>query len=326
MLRFFLKVALLTLAIIVSNLALFVLLPNKPDSGSYLAAINDKHARLATTPAPRIIFVGSSDLAFGLDSEQIEQAFQIPVVNMGLHGALGPRLDLEAIRPYIQPGDIIIISGNLTGIQANSFYGRDDGTGLHLWLIKYRPEIVAAMNSPQQWLLFAQEYPSFLKTMLTIASITRFKEFYPRIPPLENPYRRTGFNEYGDMVAHLDLALRPWSLSSQSSSPTQASAAAATYFNDYHDFVREKGASIYMIPPPRPDAVVERAAAQPKVQRMIYEVTIPSLGEATNYQYPNDYFFDNPGHLNKTGRDVRTKQIIHDLTEMLGESATLVLE
>lgn len=325
MLRFSMKVSVMVLLIVLTNLAFYCLLPSRPDSGSYLAAINDKHARLANTPAPRIILVGSSELAFGIDSARIEESLKMPVVNMGLQGALGRRLELEAIRPHIQAGDIIIVSGYLDGIVDSGFYGIDDGTGLHLWLLKYRPELFSAMNTPRHWLLLVQEYPSFIRTMLTIGSLTGFQEFYPRTPSLQVPYRRAGFNEYGDLVAHLDLPARPW-LSSPTFAGTDPIVSAETYFNDFHTFVRQQGARIYRVPPPVAESITSRAAQQPNTDRKLLGLTIPSLGTNADYVYPDEYFFDGPGHLNRTGRAVRTGQLIQALTDVVGQSLQPVLD
>src|SRR5438270_3278585 len=47
--------------------------PSFPHEDNYLAATIDKHHRLNTTRAPRIILVGGSNLAFGIKSEPLEK-------------------------------------------------------------------------------------------------------------------------------------------------------------------------------------------------------------------------------------------------------------
>ena len=51
----------------------------------YLAASVDKHHLLVHQPSPRIVFVGGSNLAFGLDSGAIERSLGYHPVNMGLN-------------------------------------------------------------------------------------------------------------------------------------------------------------------------------------------------------------------------------------------------
>ena len=57
--------------------------------GNYQASLIDKVQRLESIHEPKIVLIGDSNLAFGIDSEKIEEAFDMPVVNMGLHGGLG---------------------------------------------------------------------------------------------------------------------------------------------------------------------------------------------------------------------------------------------
>jgi len=79
----------------------------KPDSEHYYQGSLEKVRLLESTPSPRIIIFGGSNIALGIDSEMIEQAFGIPVINDGLQVGLGVT-PLNEIRKYLRPGDIII--------------------------------------------------------------------------------------------------------------------------------------------------------------------------------------------------------------------------
>ncbi len=76
----------------------------------YLGAAIDKHNRLAQQPAPRVVFVGGSNLAFGLDSAEIERSLGYGVVNMGLDLSLGLDFMLREIEPFLARGDVVVIS------------------------------------------------------------------------------------------------------------------------------------------------------------------------------------------------------------------------
>ena len=56
---------------------------------NYDAALVDKVERLKSITEPKIILVGDSNVAFGINSKKIEEELGMPVVNLGLHGALG---------------------------------------------------------------------------------------------------------------------------------------------------------------------------------------------------------------------------------------------
>ena len=70
------------------------------DKNNYLMAYKSKTARLITCPTPRIVFIGGSNLAFGLDSHMIEDSLHCHVVNMGLHGGIGIRYPVENCLKY----------------------------------------------------------------------------------------------------------------------------------------------------------------------------------------------------------------------------------
>ena len=77
--------------------------------GKLQASLIDKVQRLENLHEPKIVLIGDSNLAFGIDSEKIEEAFGMPVVNMGLHGGLGNAFHEEMTRLNVTEGDIYII-------------------------------------------------------------------------------------------------------------------------------------------------------------------------------------------------------------------------
>jgi len=105
-----LLLAFLTYALMVY--AVFFRMPYM-DSGDYISAILDKDRLLRDTPSPKIVFVGASNLAFGLDSERVQSAMRLPVVNLGLHGGVGLKYMLDSTRPYVKKGDIVV-EGKMT--------------------------------------------------------------------------------------------------------------------------------------------------------------------------------------------------------------------
>ena len=55
----------------------------------YCASLIDKVNRLKSINEPKIVLLGNSNLAFGIDSKMLEESMNMPVVNMGLHGGDG---------------------------------------------------------------------------------------------------------------------------------------------------------------------------------------------------------------------------------------------
>src|ERR1700739_1843921 len=76
----------------------------------YFASLIDKHNRLKQAGNNRLIFVGGSNLNFGINSEEIEKELNLPVVNLGLHAGLGLDFILNEAMSEIKQGDIVVLS------------------------------------------------------------------------------------------------------------------------------------------------------------------------------------------------------------------------
>ena len=77
---------------------------------NYQAALIDKNERLCSIDEAKIVLVGNSNWAFGVDSEMLQEAMHMPVVNMGMHGGIGNPFNEQAAVQNIHEGDIVIIS------------------------------------------------------------------------------------------------------------------------------------------------------------------------------------------------------------------------
>ncbi len=145
--RFFFAIPTSIAAIIAFLLCqvVIVLVPPVVQRSSFLAGAIEKHKLLSTTPSPRLILVGGSNVAFGFDSEYLSRVLKLPVINMALHGGLGLRFALNEVAPYIRKNDLIVVApeypqfddpnGDLTLLQLLSVYplriSRHDGHAFH---------------------------------------------------------------------------------------------------------------------------------------------------------------------------------------------------
>ena len=68
---------------------------------NYLAAVLEKDRLIRSTPSPKIILVGGSNLAFGIDSRMLRDSLNVNIVNMGLYAKLGLRYMLAQVKPYV---------------------------------------------------------------------------------------------------------------------------------------------------------------------------------------------------------------------------------
>ncbi len=301
-----------SMLIIMTLFGVIYLLPL--DHEKYLFALVDKHRIIEKTPQPRIIFAGDSSLAYGLDSGMIKKATGYNIVNMGLHGGLGLIYSMDEIRPYIRKNDIIIFAPDYTHYAGN---GIGDNTLVEVTIVL--PKMICYYST--------ENYKPFISNIpLT---------FQRRLRGLLNPtkedfaHRRSNFNEYGDNTGHLNLPpplfkgvesvakYIPGMAGGQDIKrilPERLNDELARHMNDFAAYCAGRGAAVYLTFSP----IMEWARArkeQEKSLRIIEgdlrkRIHMKVFGEAVDYIYPREYFFDNEFHLNKKGRDIRTKRLI----------------
>src|SRR5512140_975750 len=106
--KLFVRIGLLALAVILTG-ALASQYDVKKVDNDYIAAVLEKDRLIRSTPSPKIILVGGSNLAFGIDSRMMEDSLHVNVVNMGLYAKLGLRYMLAQVKPYIKKGDVVVV-------------------------------------------------------------------------------------------------------------------------------------------------------------------------------------------------------------------------
>ncbi|TFH41223.1 MAG: hypothetical protein E4G96_05935, partial [Chrysiogenales bacterium] len=134
--------------------ALFYLPP--VDRDNYLCATIDKHKRLKNARSPRLILMGDSNLAFGVDSKKIQNALHCNVINMGTHLEYGYLFHINEIKPYIRPGDRVLVVYELPVVN------NIDGTGGLVELTIFYPHAFSLFE-PSNFITFAIYFPASMQ-------------------------------------------------------------------------------------------------------------------------------------------------------------------
>jgi hypothetical protein len=309
MTRAILKTIVFSLVILATCAAInWVLIPNDPDA--YQAAKLDKLYNLRTTSSPKIILVGGSNLAFGVDSRLLENDFGMPVVNMGLAKSVGLEYLLEETKPYIQSDDIVVLAFEYE-MFFDMYYGSD---GLIVEL-QYVPEGFGHLNSFGQWETFVSKFGPIMQAKfagyLRKGSSARTDEVY----------RRSGFNHYGDLTTHLDLppAYEKNEIFSEDDEFREESIEA---LNEFYLEVLRRGARAVVSAPPLVNIEFEahRERIEGLYQRLRDDLTIPIISEPANYTFHAMEMYDTAYHLLRESRRIRTHRLLNDLhiTEGIG--------
>ncbi|MEO8665668.1 MAG: hypothetical protein ABI462_09240, partial [Ignavibacteria bacterium] len=252
MLKVLLKISVLCLLVTGTIVILAGRQKTTYDPNNYFAALIDKNNLLEKTNPPRIIFVGASNLAFGLDSKMIEKEFDMPVVNMGLHGDFGLGFILNNVKQNIKKGDIVVLA---IEYYLDKIYYKDVSYATALYpkgkeYIDYNAEYYSQklkyhVNEAQ---IMRQKFFNFI-----FEKVIRFKEAKVYIPTELNSYdtavySRSGFNSNGDLVSH--LTKKPFeNLTGGIKIQTEDYSDCIDKLNDFLKYVNEHGGRVYFTYP-----------------------------------------------------------------------------
>lgn len=306
------KAALLIFLIFIPHVGFYLLLPQDAFDSSYHAAVIDKIELLDNSPSPRIILVGGSMVAFGVDSETLQKRLGYSVVNFGTHVGYGLRLMLDLIEPKLLPGDIVIIVP-----EYNYFSDGVDGDGRMLsYLIKAYPPAFRYLRTRDQILSLIMYYPNMMQEML---------EFIIEKPARSSIYFRGAFNRYGDLISHLDMPnwefnYRPYVYTGIQTDPIIMDAV--NLLNDFTDHALSNEVDVYVLFP----AVIDEAYLSAEEdfyklsQFLKNEVHTEFISEPGDSAFPLEFFFNTKYHLNRRGREKFTQLIIEKLEPIISNS------
>lgn len=294
----------LLLAVVLSCAAILALMP-QPDNTFFLAAA-DKWRAAEEAGSPKVLIVGGSNTVFGLDSRSVSETLDMPVVNLGLNAGLGLKYMLDEAAQFVGGGDLVIVSPEYDQFYGEVFWGRQQLVEL-VWL---HPPSLRLMKSPRQVIAMARGFPGVFQNRLRSLWLDL------RTPGREvrdEVYNLEAFNEYGDVVSHLDVpADRPVQDMDLLRDTTAVFNAAAVHALDrFHRMAREKGARVFVLYPTIPEYHYQRRGKRIAEihERLTAEADVPILAHPSEHIAPDVHFFDTAYHLSGRGRERRTEQL-----------------
>jgi hypothetical protein len=302
------KCALMAALVLATGVAALVLIP--PDRDDYLAVVGRKVELLESTSAPRIVFVGGSNLAFGLDSRRVEQELGLRVVNMGMGFNMGLRFMLDLVEPRLAADDVVVLVP-----EYNLFYGLLDGDERLIDVLELYPDGYRYIRSRQQMLNLARNLPEHARF-----KVARLLQTLGRPVPDDCVYCPRAFNEHGDNVAHLDLA--PKDITKMEFLRTTSQGVDTEAIAVVNEFARKaalRGARVVMLYPcvPEPHFELRREPIERLDAALRQDLKVPLLSTPEDYVYPLESFYDWVYHLNRGGREKRTAKVIEQIRSVV---------
>ncbi|MFL5729273.1 MAG: hypothetical protein ACJ75J_07275, partial [Cytophagaceae bacterium] len=260
-----------------SCLLIYLINPVNTSDIDYMEVIARKHQRLKTVKSPRIILVGGSNVAFGIDSKKMEEELHMPVLNMGIHAGLGLTFMLNEIKPDIQKNDVIVISPE--------YYISEGDDELIERTIDFYPEAVSFQPQSD-----AERQVKKLKRYVSQVQRTILQGWNKK--PDNNPiFKLSSFDDNGDMTAHL-LRKSPEYLNDKTIIKKKDYDEYIVMLNYFKNYAESKGAKTYFFFPSYAQTGFHKyrnAISFYEIQ-MNEKLRIPILNEPETFAYPNDYF------------------------------------
>ena len=297
--RFIKNILLFIIPLILILFSGLVLPPTPRASESLLFANIRKDSLLLHTNKPRIIFVGGSNLSFGLNSYMIRDSLSLNPINTAVHGNIGVKYYLENTLQYIQNGDFVVIA-----FEYNHFFQPYDYVSDELLRT-----IVDVCPGNYQFLSF-QQIMDLLLHYVPKFSLTKFKPTEYFGYEEHDIYSVNSFNIYGDVDAH-------WTMEDRGYWPTELKGEVKMQvFDKLKEFENkciQKGAQVYISFTSLDEVSFNNSKDHiTMVENFLKEYRFNILGNAERYAFPPEMIFNGDYHLNKKGLDHRTQLFIED--------------
>ena len=303
--------------LILISISLFYYFTNT--SNVFHTALIDKKAYLSSIQEPKVVLVGGSNLAFGVDSRLLSQKLGKPVVNMGLQAELGLPFQWNIIKEDIKKGDIVIFC--LEHCYYYDTHVITSGDGIYWWyIIKENPDFFRYIEGE----MLQRELVEHFNLFLYLQYYTQISSLFKTPQPITNAYQRNAINQYGDNESVM-IDTVPFFTPLKNYHPFPFTEKIAPSFfatlNSFNRHCQSKGAGCLLSFP-----IYEQGAYQlsynwitslyPLIQK---ELQFPVISSPDRYSYPNQLYFDTVYHLNKKGKKIHTQRFADDIKEVLNK-------
>jgi hypothetical protein len=294
------------------QIALFLVIPPSPSHSDYFAASFDKQAVAQAPGHGRILFAGGSNVAFGVDSHQLERASGRPTINLGLHASLGLRYMINEVVSEARPGDLVVLApeyeqffGDLAYGDVTAFQLLEDNHGALRYYLSLPQEISLAKNIGAYNLRKCRDFLSIRQRLglHTVQAGTQTQNAEP-LPPI---YARGSFDDRGDLVRHLDRPQpKTWiDPVSRVSDPLNTSAIADV--RQMSMLLKSRGIDFCVVFPAVPKSWWQMNGD--KADLVAGHLKGLSANTPESAIYDDSNFFDTYYHLNRQGREVRNEAL-----------------
>ena len=270
----------------------------------------DKYDALRNTDGPRLILLGGSSMAYGIDEEYLEELTGLPVVNMGLYGGLGNLFQTQLVKSDFHEGDIVILGYEYNWIDADSFSKLLVDTvmsGIDHRIDMYR--VIPLRNIPEV-IGYLPSYYSEKKAYAKNPGDDVHHTLFDRAGRLTEARPGSKITDYANQTdLHNPVSMEDVTISRES----------IRYLKAFRAYADKKKAKLFFTAPPFLEDAVQgdRNAFDLLPELEETSIGIPFISTPSDYLFPADQMYDTVYHCNDDGARIRTERLADDLLKEL---------
>ncbi len=301
-----------------------------PDTTDYGRASILKHDLLAMDAPRKIVLVGGSNLSFGIDSNVLTEITGCPVVNMGMNGYFGARFMTEEVKPYLKPGDIVVMAW-----EYDNYFKTVDGASNDLLMVtKANPNTFNYLTTEQKLGVISQ-YPQVAqqKIVRVIGDLHQMtRELRGKMSGEEeavaDPHAfdggYSGFDpKTGDLHGHLQSVSLPEPADGADITAVPMDPGVLPLMRAFANEQEARGVNVMVSFTAVMDSYYRKH--QPVLDKLDTDlkVNFPKEveGSVTDYMFAKPLHFDTVYHLNAEGRAIRSQRLAQDIVNHFGRPA-----
>ena len=287
-------------------------------SDSYYAELGAKLDRLKDTDGKKVVVIGGSSVAFGIDSKLFERETGLPLVNFGLYASIGLKPMLDLSLGELGGGDIVVIAPEYDPQMFSSYVGYDS-------LLK------SSESSPEIPVKLGLGYVTGLFGNLTAhISAKRVLASSPAVS--EGVYSLSAFDEYGDIVYPREKNIMDGGYSKDNMPTVKPSLVTSDFADMINDYVKKaslRGATVYFGFAPVNELTLtssERTKAGDLTDELEARLHCRVIQNIKEHIMDAGYFYDSNYHMNDTGMVYNTMLLVDDIKRETGMMTADVTE
>ncbi|MBR0093619.1 MAG: leucine-rich repeat protein [Lachnospiraceae bacterium] len=283
---------------------------------TYYAVLGLKYDRLRSVEEPKIVVVGGSATAFGVDEALVEQETGMPCVAFGLYAAFGLKCMLDLSLNGIGDGDVVVIAPEYSGQMFSDYVGYD----ALLQAAEKKKSLLFGLGLTYTGSVM-KHYPEYLIRKKEVADTGGAEG--------AGVYTKEAFDEQGRMIFPREGNIMDRMVSEDNLPeirPDIVTPAFLEMVNEYVRKARRKGAEVYFGFCPVNVKSVTLASDTDKegfVRALEEGLDCALLSDLDQHIMDERYFYDSNFHMNDTGMVYNTVLLINDIKRMTGQQGAV---